>query len=94
MAEDIGSDLAMQVLGHCIKEVNWSPRIVRSCCSTLIKVDLHLENVHLDFHFGKLLLAACWYGQEEEDSSWNDDFLWACFSSFTFPLSCGSPGLI
>lgn len=92
MAEDTGNDLAVQVLVYYIKEANWNPRTVRSCCSTLIKVDLHLENVHLDLHFGKLPLAAVLVWTRGEDSARNDDFLWACFSSFTFPLGCGCLG--
>lgn len=40
-----------------VKEVNLSPRMVSSCYSVLIKVDLHLENGHLDLRFGKFPLA-------------------------------------
>lgn len=39
----IGSDLALQVVGGHVKEANLIPKTVGSCCSALIRVDLHLK---------------------------------------------------
>lgn len=46
MAGVISSDLALWVLLGRVKEANSIPKTVGSCSSALIRVDLHLENVH------------------------------------------------
>lgn len=53
----IGSGLAMEALVGHVKEMNSILETVGSCYRALIGVDLNLENVHLDLHFGKISLA-------------------------------------
>lgn len=41
-----------------IKEMNLISRTVGNYCGVLIRVGLHLENLHLGLHFGKIPPAA------------------------------------